>query len=174
MRIHQALRAEANRQSGLTPAAAAAESRRAFGNTGAVQDTSQDAWGVQWIDALRQDVRYALRTLRNSPAFTAIAVLTLATGIAATTAMFTVVNAVLLRKLAVRDQDRIVVMSTEDRTSSIARFPFSYGTFTQLRDHSDAFESLAGTDYNGAWSIPGQIGDVTTTFRSGIVAGDFF
>ncbi len=174
MRIHQALRAEANRQSGMTPMAAAAASRRAFGNVGRVEEASQDAWGARWTDALRQDVRYAVRTLRKSPAFSTVAVLTLAVGIAATTAMFTVVNAVLLRKLAVRDQDRIVVMSTENRTSNISHFPFSYSTFTQLRDHSDTFESLAGTDYNGAWSIPGQIGDVTTTLRSGIVAGEFF
>lgn len=174
MRFHQALRVEANRQSGLSPALAGAASRRTFGNTGAVQDATQDAWGVQWIDALRQDVRYAVRTLRKSPAFTTIAVLTLAIGIATTTAMFTVVNGVLLRKLPVRDQNRIVVMWTENRTSNVAHFPFSYGTFTQLRDHGKTFQSLAGIDYNGAWSMPAQIGDVTTTLRGGIVAGDFF
>jgi putative ABC transport system permease protein len=174
MRIHQALRAEANRQSGLTPAVAAAASRRTFGNTGAVQDASQDAWGAQWIDALRQDVRYAVRTLRKSPAFTTIAVLTLAIGIAATTAMFTVVNGVLFRKLPVREQDRIAVMWVEDKTSHITHFPLSYGAFTELRDHRGAFESLAGIDYNGAWSMPAEIGDITTTLRGGIIAGDFF
>jgi putative ABC transport system permease protein len=174
MRIHQALRAEANRHSGLTPVAAAAASRRAFGNAGVVQEASQDAWGVRWADALRQDVRYAVRTLRKSPGFTTIAVLTLAVGIGATTAMFTVVNSVLLRKLPVREQDRIAVMWMEDRTSHITHFPFSYGAFTELRDHRGAFQSMAGIDYNGAWSMPAEIGEVTTTLRGGIVAGDFF
>jgi predicted permease len=174
IRVHQELRAEANRHSGLTPAAAAQTSRRAFGNAGRVQDESQDAWGVQWIDPLRQDVRYALRTLRKSPAFTIIAVVTLAVGIATTTAMFTVVDAVLLRRLPVREQSQIVVMWTEDRTSNVSHFPVSYGAFTELRAHSATFQGLAGIDYNGAWSMPAQIGDVTTTLRAGIIAGDLF
>ena len=174
MRIHQALRAEANRESGMAPAAAAAASRRAFGNVGAVEEASQDAWGARWIDALRQDVRYAVRTLRKSPGFTIIAVLTLAVGIGSTTAMFTVVNGVLLRKLPVREQDRVVVMWIEDRTSHFAHWPFSYGAFTSLRDNHGAFQGLAGIDHNGAWSMPSEIGDATTTLRAGIVAGDFF
>ena len=174
MRFHQALRAEAKRQSGLAPAVATAASRRAFGNTGAVQDASEDAWGIQWIDALRHDVRYAVRALRKSPAFTTVAVLTLAVGIAATTAMFTVVNGVLIRKLPVHEQNRIVVMWTENRASNVAHFPFSYGAFTELRGDNKTFQSLAGLDYNGAWSMPAQIGDVTTTLRGGIVAGDLF
>lgn len=174
MRFHQALRAEANRRSGLPPDVATAVSRRRFGNSGAVQDAIQDVWGVQWIDALRQDVRYAARSLRKNSAFTILAVSTLAIGIATTTGMFTVVNAVLLRKLPVREQDRIVVMWVEDRTSHITHFPFTYGAFTELRSHRGAFQSLAGIDYNGAWSMPAEIGDVTTTLRGGIVAGDFF
>jgi putative ABC transport system permease protein len=174
MRFHQALRAEANRRSGLPPDVATALGRRTFGNPGAAQDASQDVWGVQWIDALRQDVRYAVRSLRKNSAFTILAVSTLAIGIATTTAMFTVVNAVLLRKLPVREQDHIVVMWVEDRTSHITHFPFTYGAFTELRSHRGAFQSLAGIDYNGAWSMPAEIGDVTTTLRGGIVAGDFF
>jgi putative ABC transport system permease protein len=174
MRIHQALRTQANRDSGMAPAAAAAASRQSFGNVGAVQDASQDAWGARWIDALRQDVRYAVRTLRKSPGFTIIAVLTLAVGIASTTAMFAVVNSVLLRKLPVRAQDRVMVMWTEDRTSHFAHWPFTYGAFTALRDQRGAFESLAGIDYNGAWSMPAELGDATTTLRGGVIAGDFF
>jgi putative ABC transport system permease protein len=174
MRIHQALRADANRDSGMAPAAAAAASRRAFGNVGAVEEASHDAWGARWIDALRQDVRYAVRTLRRSPGFTAIAVLTLAIGIGSTTAMFAVVNGVLLRKLPVRDQDRVVVVWIEDLTSRFAHFPFSYGAFTTLRDRRGAFESLGGIEWNGAWSVPAEIGDLTTTLRGGVVAGDFF
>jgi len=174
MRIHQALRAEANRESGMAPAAAAAASRRAFGNVGAVEEASQDAWGARWIDALRQDVRYAVRTLRKSPGFTIIAVLTLAVGIGSTTAMFTVVNGVLLRKLPVQEQDRVVVTWIEDRSSHFTHWPFSYGAFTSLRDNHGAFQGLAGIDHNGAWSMPSEIGDATTTLRAGIVAGDFF
>jgi putative ABC transport system permease protein len=174
MRIHQAFRAEANRESGMAPVAAAAASRRAFGNVGVVEEASQDAWGARWIDSLRWDLRYAIRTLRKSPGFSIIAALTLAVGIGSTTAMFAVVNGVLLRKLPVREQDRVVVVWTEDVTSRFGHWPFSYGAFTALRDQRGAFESLAGVDYNGAWSMPAEVGEVGTTLAGGIVAGDFF
>lgn len=174
MRIHQALRAEANRESGMALVAAAAASRRAFGNVGDVEEASEDAWGARWIDALRQDSRYAIRTLRKSPGFSIIAALTLAVGIGSTTAMFGVVNGVLLRKLPVREQDGVVVVWTEDATTRFGHWPFSYGAFSALRDQRGAFESLAGVDYNGAWSMPAEVGEVATTLGGGIVAGDFF
>lgn len=172
--MHQALRTEANRESGMAPVAAAAASRRAFGNVGAAEEASQDAWGARWIDALRQDVRYAIRTLLKSPGFSVVAALTLAVGIGSTTAMFAVVNGVLLRKLPVREQDRVVVVWIEDRTSRFGHWPFSYGAFTALRDERGAFKTLAGVDYNGAWSMPAEVGEVATTLGGGIVAGDFF
>lgn len=174
MRIHRELRAEANRNSGMMPAAAAEASRRVFGNVGAVEEMSQDAWAARSIDAFRQDLRYALRTLRKSPGFATTAVLTLAIGIASTATMFAVMNGVLLRKLPVRDQNRLVVMWIEDRASNFAHFPFSYSALTALRNGRGAFESLGGIDYNGAWSIPAEIGDLTTLLRGGVVSGDFF
>jgi len=160
--------------SGMARSAATAASRKAFGNTAIVQSASLDAWGTRWIEALGMDLRYALRTLRNNPGFAMIAVLTLAVGIASTTAMFAVVNGVLLRKLPVRDQDRVVVMWTEDRTSQVTHFPVSYGVFTALRAQRGAFEGLAGVDFNGAWRMPAEIGDAATILHGGIIAGDFF
>jgi putative ABC transport system permease protein len=174
MRLHRDLRTRANMSSGMTASAAAAASSRAFGNVGVTEDTSQDAWGTRWIEALSMDVRYGLHTLRNNPGFAVIAVLTLAIGIASTTAMFTVVDGVLLRKLPVRDQDRVVVMWTEDQTSRVMHFPVSYGVFTTLRAQGKAFERLAGVDFNGAWRMPADIGDAATILQGGIVAGDFF
>src|SRR5690348_15682175 len=84
---------------GESPADAAANARREFGNAGLVREISRDQWGGvgMWIEQFVQDVRFAGRVLRRSPAFTVIAVLTMALGIGATTAMLSVVEATLLR-----------------------------------------------------------------------------
>src|SRR5919198_229184 len=125
------------------------------------------------MDTLLQDLRFALRTLRKNPGFTLTAVVTLATGIGSTTAMFAIVNGVLLRRLPVREQDRVVVVWAEDLKSQFGHVPFSYANFVAFREQSRAFENLAGIDYNGAWSVPAEIGDATTTVGAGIVVGDF-
>src|SRR5437764_148118 len=80
---------------GERPADATANGRREFGNVGLVQETARDQWSgaAEWLDHLRRDVAFALRTLRRAPAFTTIAMLTIALGIGATTAIFSVVNA---------------------------------------------------------------------------------
>ncbi len=88
--------------------------------------------------------------------------------------MFTVVNGVLLRRLPLREQEQLVVVWAEDVKSRNGHLPFSYGTFAALRERRGAFESLAGIDYNGAWSMAAEVGEATTTLRGGIVAGDFF
>ena len=82
--------------------------RREFGNLGVVKEVTRDMWGGGWFERLLQDVRYGARTLRRSPAFTIVALSTLALGIAATTAMFTVVHAVLLRPLPYPRSDRLM------------------------------------------------------------------
>ncbi len=93
------------------------------------------------MEILLQDLRYAFRLLIKSPSFTAIAVLTLALGIGANTAIFSVVNAVLLRPLAFRDSSRIMLIAER------SKFPdpsVSYQNYIDWRDQSHAFESVEG------------------------------
>jgi len=85
--------------------------RREFGNLGVVKEVTREMWGGGWLERLVQDVRYGARTLRRSPAFTIVALSTLALGIGATTAVFTVVHAVLLRALPYPRSDRLMLLA---------------------------------------------------------------
>jgi putative ABC transport system permease protein len=95
------------------------------------------------MSVLWQDLRFGARTLLKNPSFTSIAVLTLALGIGANTAMFSVLNGVLLRSLPYRDPNRIVQLSTENQKRGSVNGPFSYTRFLYLQQESHAFEDLA-------------------------------
>ena len=95
---------------GLTPEEAAREARRRFGNVLAVREDSRAMWGFPAIDTFLHDVRFGLRLLRRSPTFTIVSVLSLAIGIGGAVAVFSLADAILLRKLPVRDPDSLRVV----------------------------------------------------------------
>src|SRR5437773_1839126 len=109
------------------------------------KERCRDARRVNWIQDLIQDLHYGVRTLRKSPGFTAVAILILALGIGANTAVFSVVNAVLLKPLAYRDPDRIVALSNFSPTETATALPepVSIPDVQDWHDQSSSFEAMA-------------------------------
>jgi putative ABC transport system permease protein len=138
---HLALLEDEHRRGGLSPDEARLAARRAFGSVELTKDQHRDARSFVWIDDARRDLLYALRTLRRGPGFAATAILTLALGIGATTAIFSVVYGVLLRPLPFVDPDRIVAVfevSTKGRPNALAD-----PNFDDFRDQSRSFQAIA-------------------------------
>jgi predicted permease len=141
LRSHLELETEEREDAGISREEAQHAAQRAFGNTTLVKEGTRAMWGWTLLEQLGQDLRYAVRTLLRSPAFTVVAVLCIALGIGANTAIFTLVDAALLRMLPVADPERLVVVqSLSPRGGGMG---FSYPQFVYLREHASAVEALA-------------------------------
>ena len=110
---------------------------RSFGNATQLAESSRAVWIWPFLETLAQDTRYALRTLRANPGFAATAVLSLALGIGANTAIFSILNAVMLRSLPVEDPQRLVQLDSPGSGDG-----FTNPIWEQVRDHQQAFLSL--------------------------------
>src|SRR5215470_9864958 len=144
MRLHLELRQQEQRESGLTEEDARAAARRRFGNATYLKEESHIAWGWEWLENLAQDARYGARVLRKSPGFSTIAVLTIAVGIGATTAIFSVVDATLLHPLPYPEPEQLV--SIQDDLSGIGAHDvgMSQPEWEDLQ-HSGIFEYVSPT-----------------------------
>jgi predicted permease len=133
------LEAAERQESGMSPEEARYAARRAFGNATRVSEDVRQTWGWTAFERLAQDLRYAARMLRKSPVFSAVAILSLALGIGANSAIFTLIDAVMLRMLPVAAPERLVQVDPfyENRKGG-----FSYPLYEQLRDHNHAFSGM--------------------------------
>src|SRR5262245_32248923 len=122
---------------------ARASARREFGNVGLVKEVTREMWGWTWLERFGQDLRYGARMLIKSPGFTLIAIITLALGIGANTAIFSVVDAVLLRPLHFIEPDSLVQLFYENPGANSFRGTISRPNFEDCRHQSRLIESLA-------------------------------
>ena len=149
MRSHIEMQTQENIEAGMKPEEARYAALHQFGWVESIKDTCRDQRGVSWIENLGQDVRYGARMLRKNPGFTAVAVLTLALGIGATTAIFSVINGVLLKPLPYEQPGQLV--NLWERSPNNPRNAVSGGVFLDWRLHSRCFEGLSplgGADAN--------------------------
>jgi predicted permease len=143
LRFHFDQQVEKHVRSGQEREEALRRARLHFGGLDQVKEECRDARGVQLLETLWQDVRYALRLLRQKPAFTLVAVLTLALGVGANTAIFSIVNAVLLRSLPYRNPDRLVRIYFHNPGVGLRDVPYSIPELDDLRTRSGVFDDVS-------------------------------
>ncbi|MGA1996883.1 MAG: permease prefix domain 1-containing protein, partial [Bryobacteraceae bacterium] len=134
-----------NIERGMPPADARAAALRKFGNMALVAEETRAVWRRPWIDQLLQDLGFAFRVLRRDPAFTAVAILTLAVGIGLNTAVFSVVNSVLLRPLDYPHPDRLVWLG--DYNPDIHRDMVMLSDFAEWRANARSYSAMAAYSY---------------------------
>ena len=137
---HLAMAEADRRAAGQPPEEAAAAARREFGNEALVRETTRAQWGLGGLERLLQDARYGARILRRSPAFSTVAILTLALGIGANTAILSVVEAILLKPLGYADPDRLVVLLHRGYN------PVAPANFYDWQAQTRSFESMGAAE----------------------------
>jgi putative ABC transport system permease protein len=168
---HLAIERKQRVEDGETPEEAERSARREFGNVAIVQEVTRSMWGYGQLESLAQDLKYAAKGMRRTPGFTAVAILILALGIGANTAIFSVVDAALLRPLPFPDSDRLVrVWSTKNGT-------LGGPSPMDIRDMAAAAHSFEGMVVYDHWrkNVSGILGsNDPEEMVIGLVPGSYF
>jgi predicted permease len=164
------LEAAEQQENGRSAEEARYAAQRALGNATWVKEEVREMWGWVFFDRLKQDMTYALRGMRKSPGFTATAVLSLALGIGANTAIFSLIDAVLLRWLPVRDPQELVQLTMRGPGPEPVE-SFAYPLVRALADHREIFSNLCG--FSGARFRVGR-GDSLESTSGAWVTGAYY
>jgi predicted permease len=147
MRLHLELREQEKIQAGLSPTEARRAASRRFGNAMLLKEKSHMAWGWEWFESFVQDTAYGSRAMLRSPALTIVALLSLALGIGANTAIFSLLDAVMLRSLPVKDPAQLILLGKGNAsgiTDDFARTQlYSYPFFRRMRGENQVFSDTA-------------------------------
>ncbi|MGH7555568.1 MAG: ABC transporter permease, partial [Longimicrobiales bacterium] len=159
IRFHVEQQTEKNRRAGMAPGEARRQALIRFGGVEHARERTRDEFRAALLENLARDLRFGGRTLLRAPSFTIAAVLTLALGIGATTAMFSVVNSVLLRPLPYADQDRLVEIVHQVPSLGIEQWYASPAIYFGYRDHNRTFEAIGHWDWDGSPATVTGVGE---------------
>ena len=173
------LEVEEQRERGLSPEEARRAALRAFGNPTLIREQTHLAWGWEWLESFLKDVAYGMRSLLRSPALTAVALLSLALGIGANTAIFSFLDAVLLRNLPVQQPSQLVVLgdgidsgvSDDWADANLYSYPF----YRDLQKNNSVFSSTASI-FSSTNPVYGIVSgrDRTEPMNVQLVSGTYF
>lgn len=161
MELHLDLRRQQQEEAGVSAKDASAAASRRFGNATLLRERSYTAWGWGWLEGLLQDVMYGLRAMLRTPGITLVALLSLALGIGANTAIFSLIDAVMLRSLPVKDPQQLVMLGEANASGITGDFGetqlYSYPFYRELRKQNQVFSETAaifsmGNDVHGTVS----------------------
>jgi predicted permease len=167
------MQVDENIRRGMSLEEARYAAQRSFGGVDQIKEVYRDRRGIPLIETTLQDVRFAIRVLRRSPVYTTVVVLTLAIGIGANTAIFSLVDAVLIKLLPVNNPEQLVAIDTFNQRGE--RTNFSYPLFEQLRDRTNTFKGVfTAIDGTSNMEMVGPANSEPLRVEVQLVSGEYF